>query len=87
MCLDRETLVCLPILERAKSICRIPDATKLEIDFAEYILQMKSHNNLLDRLKEVKSQLLSLSHDAGSLESSLDELEDDVEKVIKDFFS
>lgn len=84
MCdLSREMLQPLSVMDKAKSIHRVPDATPLEIEFAQYISSMNS-KGLLERLKDVKNELSDADSKARNIEVSLGELESDVDDMKKD---
>lgn len=84
MCdLSREMLQPLSVMDKAKSIHRVHDATPLEIEFAQYISSMNS-NGLLERLKDVKNELSDADSKARNIEVSLGGLECDVDDMKKD---
>ncbi|MBQ9724984.1 MAG: hypothetical protein IJV56_06565 [Neisseriaceae bacterium] len=90
MCdLSREILQPLSVMDKAKSIHRVHDATPLEIEFAQYefaqyISSIQGNDGLLERLKDVKNELSDADSKARSIEVSLGELECDVDDMKKD---
>lgn len=85
MCdLSREMLQPLSVMDKAKSIHRVPDATPLEIEFALYISSIQVNDGLLERLKDVKNELSDADSKARDIEVSLGELECDVDDMKKD---
>ncbi|MBR5940680.1 MAG: hypothetical protein IKZ88_05420 [Neisseriaceae bacterium] len=82
MCdLSRGMLQPLSIMDKVKSIHRVPDATPLEIEFAEYILRIKESG-----LKDLREGLSDLLNDISSMKSSIESLDDDVKEIVDELF-
>lgn len=67
MCdLDRSVFSSLSVLDKAKSIHRLPDATPLEIEFAEYILA-HTKSKMLEKFKNFNQQISEQAEDVHTL--------------------
>ena len=91
MCdLDRSVFSSLSVLEKARSIHRLPDATPLEIEFAEYIVA-HTKSRMLEAFKDFNQQIgeqaevaQMLAINAQSVLNDLRHISTDMKAVIKE---
>lgn len=91
MCdLDRNIFSSFSVLEKARSIHRLPDATPLEIEFAEYIMA-HTKSKMLQEFKDLNQQVSEQAEDmqnlcikAGTILNALRNVSTDIKVSIKE---